>query len=158
MFIYCICTQYLVVARFALITDWIRRGMEVISVWHCWGGMKPRFIWQCPSAHLHFLVSCFSFSSWQYLIYSLCSGLVSLLASQAHQVGHLTFGAFGSVDRSQILLENEISIFKKLVSRRKHEVLQHFLVNGCSDVGFQNTMDQHQQMTLHLKSSQTVET
>ncbi len=30
----------------------------------------------------------------------------------------------------------EISIFKKLVSRRKHEVLQNWLVNGCSDVGF----------------------
>ncbi|KAK3566497.1 hypothetical protein QTP86_034003 [Hemibagrus guttatus] len=28
----------------------------------------------------------------------------------------------------QILLENEISTFKKLVSRRKHEVLQNFLV------------------------------
>ncbi len=47
---------------------------------------KPRFLWQWPSAHLHFLVSCFSFSSWQYPIYSLWgSGLVSLLASQAHQ-------------------------------------------------------------------------
>ncbi|KAK3545569.1 hypothetical protein QTP70_008117 [Hemibagrus guttatus] len=33
-----------------------------------------------------------------------------------------------SVGRCQILLENEISIFKKLVSRRKHEVLQNFLV------------------------------
>ncbi len=54
--------------------------------------------------------------------------------------GHLTnFGAFGSVDRRQILLENEISIFKKLVSRRKHEVLHNFLLNGCSDVGFQKT-------------------
>ncbi len=41
--------------------------------------------------------------------------------------------------RCQILLENEISIFKKLVSRRKHEVLQNVLVNGCSDVGFQKT-------------------
>ncbi len=39
----------------------------------------------------------------------------------------------------KFLLENEISIFKKLVSRRKHEVLQRFLVNGCSDVGFQKT-------------------
>ncbi len=39
--------------------------------------------------------------------------------------------------RCQILLENEISIFKKLVSRRKHEVLQHLLVNGCNDVDFQ---------------------
>ncbi len=65
----------------------------------------------------------------------------------------------GTVGRCQILLENKISIFKKLVSRRKHEVLQNVLVNGCSDVGFQkNTMDQHQQMTLQPKSSQTVET
>ncbi len=43
------------------------------------------------------------------------------------------------MNRCQILLENEINTFKKLVSRRKHEVLQHFLVNGCSDVGFQKT-------------------
>ncbi len=50
-----------------------------------------------------------------------------------------SLSAFGSVGRCQILLENEISIFKKLVSRRKHEVLQNFLVNGCSDVGFQKT-------------------
>ncbi len=41
--------------------------------------------------------------------------------------------------RCQILLENEICIFKKLVSRRKHKVLQNVLVNGCSDVGFQKT-------------------
>ncbi len=45
-----------------------------------------------------------------------------------------TFGVFGSVGRCQIMLENEISIFKKLVSRRKHEVLQNVLVNGCSDL------------------------
>ncbi len=49
--------------------------------------------------------------------------------------------------RCHILLENEINIFKKLVSRRKHEVLQKFLVNGCSDVSLKKTMDQHQQMT-----------
>ncbi len=42
MFIYCICTQYLVGAHFALITASIRRGMEVISLWHCWGGMKAQ--------------------------------------------------------------------------------------------------------------------
>ncbi len=46
---------------------------------------------------------------------------------------NLTFGAFGTVGRCQILRESEISIFKKLVSRRNHEVLQYFLVNGCSD-------------------------
>ncbi len=33
------------------------------------------------------------------------------------------FGKFGSVGRCQVLLENEISISIKLVSRRKHEVL-----------------------------------
>ncbi len=42
MFIYCICTQYLVRAPFALITASIRRGMEVISLWHCWGGMEAQ--------------------------------------------------------------------------------------------------------------------
>ncbi len=69
------------------------------------------------------------------------------------------FWCFGSVGRCQNLLENEISIFKKLVSRRKRELLQNVLVNWCSDVGFQkNTMDQHQQIALQPKSSQTVET
>ncbi len=35
----------------------------------------------------------------------------------------LNHGTFGSVGRCQVLLENEISISIKLVSRRKHEVL-----------------------------------
>ncbi len=154
MFIYCIYTQYFVGAPFALITVSIRRGMEVISLWHCWGGVKPRFLWQWPSAHLHVLVSCFSFSSWLYLIDSLCSGLVSLvidslcsglvslLASQAHQHhAHLTnflcFWQCGQVPYCAGKWNQHL--FKKLVSRRKHEVLQNFLVNGCSDVGFQKT-------------------
>ncbi len=42
MLIYCICTQYLVGAPFALITGSIRRGMEVISLWHSWGGMDAQ--------------------------------------------------------------------------------------------------------------------
>ncbi len=49
------------------------------------------------------------------------------------------FGTFGSVDRCQVLLENEISISIKLVSRRKHEVLLNFLVDGCVDCGLQKT-------------------
>ncbi len=44
------------------------------------------------------------------------------------------FGTFGSVGRCQFLLENEISISIKLVSRRKHEVLKNFLVGGCVTV------------------------
>ncbi len=71
------------------------------------------------------------------------SGEFSGQSSTPTMVIKPTFGAFGSVARCQILLENEISIFKKLLSRRKHEVLKKCLVNGCSDVGFQkNTMDQ----------------
>ncbi len=42
MFIYCICTQYLVGAPFALITASVRCGMEVISLWHCWGGVEAQ--------------------------------------------------------------------------------------------------------------------
>ncbi len=72
------------------------------------------------------------------------SGEIAGIPHQHH--GHLTFGVFGSVGRCQILLENEISNFKKLVSRRKHEVLQNVLVNRCSDVGFQKKkkIEQHQ--------------
>ncbi len=105
------------------------------------GGMKPRFLWQWPSAHLHFLVSCFSFSSWQYPIFSL--GFRS--GEFAGQSSTPTPWSFNQLlvllqcGQEQILLENEISIFIKLVSRRKHEVLQNVLVNGCSDVGFLKT-------------------
>ncbi len=129
MFTYCTCTQHLVGAPFALITASIRCGMEVISLWHCWGGVKPRFLWQWPSAHLLNRFS-MGFRSGEF------AGQSSTPTPWSF---NQLFGAFGSVDRWQILLENEISIFKKLVSRRKHEVLQHFLVNGCSDVGFQKT-------------------
>ncbi len=140
MFIYCICTQYLVGAPFALITASIRRGMEVISLWHCWGGMEAQVSLTVAFSSSALLGLVSLISSWQYPIDSLWgSGLVSLLASQAHQHhGHLTnFWCFWQCGQVPILLENEISIFKKLVSSRKHEVLQNFLVNGCSDVGFQ---------------------
>ncbi len=139
MFIYCICTQYLVGAPFALITASIRHGMEVISLWHCWGGMEAQVS----------LTAAFSSSAIFGLLFLIFlwtiryrEGLVRLLASKAHQHhGHLpTFGAFGSVCWCQILQENEIiSFFKKLVSRRKHEMLQTLLVNGWCDIGFQKT-------------------
>ncbi len=73
MLIYCICTQYLVGAPFALITASIRHGMEVISLWH---------------------------------------GNTMVIEP--------AFGTLGSEGRCQVLLENEISISIKLVSRRKH--------------------------------------
>ncbi len=94
MFIYCICTQYLVGAPFALRS--IRRGMEVISLWHCWGGMEAQVS----------LTVAFSSSAFFVLLF-----LIFLLTTS----------------------------FLKMPSKRKHEVLQNFLVNGCSDVGFQKT-------------------
>ncbi|KAK3522340.1 hypothetical protein QTP86_006505 [Hemibagrus guttatus] len=64
---------------------------------------------------------CLHFSMSQCLLSPcLCDSMspcLSVSVSQCFQCG-----------QCQILLENEISIFKKLVSRRKHEVLQNFLV------------------------------
>ncbi len=37
-----LCTQYLVGPPFAWITASMWRGMEVISLWHCWGGMEAQ--------------------------------------------------------------------------------------------------------------------
>ncbi len=87
-----------------------------------WYG-SPGFF-ERPSAHLHCWVWCLIFlltipidSLWG-------SGLVSCwpVKHSNTMVIEPAFGAFGSVGRCQVLLENEISIFKKLVSRRKHEV------------------------------------
>ncbi len=143
MLIYCICTKYLVGAPFALITASIRRGMEVISLWHCWGGMEAQVS----------LTVAFNSSAFFGLLFFIFLLTIPHRFSTGFRSGEFAdqsstptpwsfnqlFGAFGSVDRSQILLENKISIFKKLVSRRKHEVLQNVLANGCSDVGFKKT-------------------
>ena len=46
---------------------------------------------------------------------------------------------FGTVGRCQVVLEKEISISVKLVSRRKHEVLLNLLVDGYIDSGLDKT-------------------
>ncbi len=85
MFIYCICTQYLVGAPFALITASIQSGMEVISLWHWYG--SPGFF----DSGLQLICMFWSLVS-HFPLDHTSSGLVSLLASQAHQHhGHLTF-------------------------------------------------------------------
>ena len=48
-------------------------------------------------------------------------------------------GTFGSVGRAQVLLENEISLSIKLVSRRRDEVLSNVLVDSCVDSGLDKT-------------------
>ena len=49
---------------------------------------------------------------------------------------------------AKVLLEKDISISIKLVSRWKHKVLQNLLIDGCIDL---NTMDNgHQQTSWHI--------
>ncbi len=133
MLIYCICTQYLVGAPFALITASIRHGMEVISFWHCWGDMEAQV--SLTVAFSLFLI--FLLTKHKDYLWGFRSGE---FAGQSSTPTPWSFNQLlVLLAVCQILLENEISIFKKLVSRRKHEVLQNVLLNGCSDVGFQET-------------------
>ncbi len=63
MLIYCICTQYLVGAPFALITASIRHGMEVISLWRsATGGMEAQVS----------LIVAFSLSAFFVLLFLIC--------------------------------------------------------------------------------------
>ncbi len=130
MFIYCICIQYLVGAPFALITASIRRGMEVISLWHCSGGMEAQVSLTVAfrSSALLGLVSLlflltilhrFAMILYGVQVWRVCWSI----RHSNTMVIEPAFGTFGSVGRCQVLLENEISISIKLVSRRKHEVL-----------------------------------
>ncbi len=134
MFIYCICTQYLVGAPFALITASIQRGMEVISLWHCWGGVEAQVsltVAFSSSAFFWYLVSHFPLDNTPWVCWTV---------NLTNIIGHLTnFWCFLQCGQVPNPAVNEFSIFKKLFSRRKHEVLQNVLVNGCSDVGFQKT-------------------
>ncbi len=117
--------------------------------WH--GGNQPVALLRCNEAQVA-LIAAFRSSA--------LSGLVSLifLLTILHRFSGVqvrrvclpikhsntmviepAFGTFGSVGRCQVLLENEISISIKLVSRRKHEVLYNFLVDGCVDCELQKT-------------------
>ncbi len=160
MLIYCICTQYLVGAPFALITASIRRGMEVISLWHCWGGMEAQ-------VSLTVAFSSSAFFGLLFLIFLLTRFSMGFRSGEfSGQSSTPTPWTFNQLLVILAVWAGAKSCWKmKSVSLKswsaegKHEVLQNFLVKGCSDIGLQkNTMDQHQQMTLHPKSSQTVET
>ncbi len=159
MLIYCICAQYLVGAPFALITASIRRGVEVISLWHCWGGMEAQV-----SLTVAFSSSAF-FGLW-FLIFLLTidslwgSGLVSLLASQAHQHhGHLTnFWCFWQCGQVTNPAGKWNQHLWKAGQQKEARSAPKCIGKRVQWRWFsKNTIDQHQQMTLHPKSSQTVE-
>ncbi len=162
MFIYCICTQYLVGAPFALITASIRRGMEVISLWHYWGGME---------AQVSLTVA---FSS------SALLGLVSLifLLTIPHRFS-MGFRSGEFAGQSSTVTPWSLTSFWYLWqcgqvpspagkwNQHLHEACQQ--KEAWSTLKFpgrwlrwlwtsENTVDQHQQMTWQPKSSLTVET
>ncbi len=82
-----------------------------------------------------FLVSCFSFSSWQYRSGEFAGQSSTPTPWSFNQL--LVLLAVWAGAKSCWKMKS--ASLKKLVSRRKHVVLQNFLVNGCSDVGFQKT-------------------
>ncbi len=143
MFIYCICTQYLVEAPFALITASIRRGMEVISLWHCWGGMEAQ-------VSLTVAFSSSAFFGLLFLIFLLTiphrfsMGFRSgVFAGQSSMLTPWSF--------NQLLVLLSVRAGAKSCWKMKSASLkswsadgsmkcfQNFFVNGCSDVGFQKT-------------------
>ncbi len=108
MLIYCICTQYLVGAPFALITASIRRGMEGDQFVHCWGGMEAQVSLTVAfsSSALLGLVSLIFLLTIPHR-FSMGSGQASLLAIKHSNtmVIEPAFGTFGSVGRCQVRLE-----------------------------------------------------
>ncbi len=164
MFIYCVCTQYLVGAPFALITALIRRGMEVISLWHCWGGMEAQVS----------LTVAFSSSAFFGLLF-----LIFLLTiPHRYSIGFRS-GEFAGQSSTptpwsfnQLLVLLAVWAGAKSCWKMKSASLKSWSAEAsmkCSKILEQqkwvqwrwfskNTVDQHQQMTLQPKSSQTVET
>ncbi len=131
MFIYYICTQYLVGAPFALITVSIRRGMEVISLWHCWGGMEAQVsltVAFSSSAFFGLLFLIFLLTIHHRFSMGFRSGEFAGQLSTPTPWSFNQFWCFWQC--RQVPKPAGKCIFKQLVSRRKHEVLQNFLVNG----------------------------
>ncbi len=161
MLIYCICTQYLVGAPFALITASIRRGMKVISLWHCWGGMEAQVS----------LTVAFSSSAFFGLLF-----LIFLLTIPRRfsmfRSGEFTDQSSTPTPWSynQLLVLLAVWAGAKSCWKMKSASLKSWSAEGIWSAPkvlgkwvqwrwfLKNTMDQHQQMTLHPKSSQTVET
>ncbi len=141
MFIYCICTQYLVGAPFALITASIRRGMEVISLWHCWGCMEAQVSLTVAFSSstifgLLFLIFLLTIPHW-----------FSMGFRSGEFAGQSSTPTPWSFNQLLVLLavwtgaescwKMKSASLKSWSAEGKHKVLQNVLVNRCSDVGFQ---------------------
>ncbi len=137
MFIYCICTQYLVGAPFALITASIRRGVELISLWHCWGGMEAQVS----------LTVAFSSSAFFDLLFLIFLLIIPHWLSMGFRSGEFadqsstpTPWSFNQLLVLLAVWAGAKSCWKMKSSLKRwsaeRSMLQNFLVNGCSDVGF----------------------
>ncbi len=163
MFIYCICTQYLVGAPFTLITASIRRGMEVISLWHCWGGMEAQ-------VSLTVAFSSSAFFGLLFLIFLLTlTHRFSMGFRSGEFAGQSSTPTPWSFNQLLVLLAvwaGAKSCWKMKSASLKKTGQQKEAWSAPKCLGkrvqwrwfSKNTMDQHQQMTLQPKSSQTVET
>ncbi len=157
MWIYCICTLYLVGAHFALITTSIRHGMEVLSLWHCWVGMEAQ-------VSLTVAFSSSAFFGLLFLIFLLTIPLrFSMVFRSGEFAGQSSTPTPWSFNQRLVLLAVWAGGFKsaslKSWSAEGSMKYSRFLGKWVQWRWFsKNTMDQHQQMTLHPKSSQTVET
>ncbi len=128
---YC-CTQYLVGAPFALITVSIRRGMEVISLWHCWGGMEAQVsLTVAFSSGLLFLIFLLT------ILHRLSMGFRS--GEFAGQSSTPTPWSFNQLLVLLAARAGAKSCWKMKSASLKSWPAGHFLVNGCSNVGFQKT-------------------
>ncbi len=143
MFIYCICTQYLVGAPFALITASIRRGMEVISLWHCWGGMEAQ-------VSLTVAFSSSAFFGLLFLIFLLTiPHRFSMGFRSCEFAGQSSTPTPWSFNQLLVLLavwagakscwKMKSASLKSWSAEGSMKCSKKFLVNWCSDVGFQKT-------------------
>ncbi len=120
----------------------IRRVMEVISLWHCWGGMEAQVS----------LTVAFSSSAFFALLF-----LIFLLTIPHRFSVRFRSGEFAG--QSSTPTHGHLTNFWCFWQYGQVPNPAGFLGKRVQWCWFsKNTMDQHQQMTLHTKSSQTVET
>ncbi len=136
MFIYCICTQYLVWAPFALITASIRRGMEVISLWHCWGGMEAQ-------VSLTVTFSSSAFFGLLFLIFLLSRFRSGEFAGQSSTLTPWSFNQLLVLlavwAGAKSCWKMKSASLKSWSAEGSMKCFHNFFVNCCSDVGFQKT-------------------
>ncbi len=157
MFIYYMCPQYLVWAPFALITASIQCSMEVISLWHCWGVMEAQIS----------LTVAFSSSAFFGLLFLIILLTIPHRFSMGFRSGE--FAGLSSTPKpwsfNQLFVLLAVWAGAKSCWKMKSASLKagqqkeawsapKFLGKQMQWRWFsKNTMYQHQQMTLHPKSS-----